>query len=289
MNRESTRLDYLSRIERVQGYIHDHLDDELDMDVLAEVACFSHYHWHRIYRGMTGETAAQTVRRLRLHRAAGELATSSSDIRGIARRAGYGSIEAFTRAFRAAFGEPPAAYRDRASSSPLDNTLKPEESGMYQTEIKTLEPVRLAATRHVGDYMKVDQAFQKVMMWDAKVGAVKGPPRVIGVYHDDPSAVDIDKLRSDAGIAVDPGLDVEAMADGQDIKAVDLPGGRHAVVAFKGPYAELHKAYNWLFSSWLPDSGEEAAESPCYEEYLNDPRVTAPTELLTHICLKLKD
>jgi AraC family transcriptional regulator len=64
---------YETRLARVVAYIHDHLDDALDLNRLPEVACLSPYHWHRIYHAFYGETAAATVRRLRLHRASNEL------------------------------------------------------------------------------------------------------------------------------------------------------------------------------------------------------------------------
>ena len=63
------------RLDRVFSWLADHLDDTLDLERLAEVACMSPYHFHRIYHAMQGETAADTVRRLRLHRAAVELIT----------------------------------------------------------------------------------------------------------------------------------------------------------------------------------------------------------------------
>jgi AraC family transcriptional regulator len=52
-------------------HIDDHLDADLSLENLAEIACFSPHHLHRIYRGIAGETAGDTARRLRLHRAAG--------------------------------------------------------------------------------------------------------------------------------------------------------------------------------------------------------------------------
>jgi len=283
MNRKSTRLDYLSRIERVHRYIRDHLDDDMDLDQLADIACFSRCHWHRIYRGIVGETAAQTVRRLRLHRAAGELVNARSDIRNIARRAGYSSVEAFNRVFRAAYGEPPAQYRDRTQRPP---DLKPDqlkETIMYETAIETLPPIRLAATRHLGDYLKIDEAFQRVFMWNARSAAVQGAPRMVGIFHDDPHTVETDRLQSDAGLVIESDMPV----DGHEIRAIDVSGGRYAVLAFKGPYAELQRGYDWLFTTWLPESGQEAGEGPVYEEYLNDPTCTPPTELRTNICLPL--
>jgi AraC family transcriptional regulator len=100
MNERSTRSDYAIRLERVFSFLADHLDDTLDLARLADVACMSPYHFHRIYHAMQGETAAETVRRLRLHRAAVELITGELPVPRIARRAGYGSQEAFTERSR---------------------------------------------------------------------------------------------------------------------------------------------------------------------------------------------
>ncbi|MDJ0936452.1 MAG: AraC family transcriptional regulator, partial [Kiloniellales bacterium] len=93
-------IDYQDRLDRVTAYIHDHLDEELDLQKLAEVACLSPYHWHRIYQAVHGESAAATVKRLRLHRAAGQLANTELPVRDIAEASGYKSLQSFTRAFR---------------------------------------------------------------------------------------------------------------------------------------------------------------------------------------------
>jgi AraC family transcriptional regulator len=60
------------------------------------------------------------------------------------------------------------------------------------------------------------------------------------------------------------------------------------VVTYKGPYSGLEAAYTALFGNWLPESGEEPADAPCYELYLNSPMDTAPEDLITEICLPLK-
>ncbi len=56
----------------------------------------------------------------------------------------------------------------------------------------------------------------------------------------------------------------------------------------KGPYSDLPSGYAQLFGQWLPASGEEAADSPAFEVYLNSPMDTAPDDLLTEICLPLR-
>ena len=84
---------YSARICRVIDYIHDHLEDDIGLDVLPDVACMSPYHWHRIFTAMQGETVATMVRRLRLTRAADRLANSGMVMVEIARRAGYSTAE----------------------------------------------------------------------------------------------------------------------------------------------------------------------------------------------------
>ena len=154
--RSATRSDYLVRLERVLRWLADHMDDTLDLHRLAEVACMSPYHFHRVYRAMQGETAAETVRRLRLHRAAVELITGELPVERVARRAGYGSQEAFTRAFKAAYGVPPARYR--ASFVPLPGTGGTEDEMettlSYQATIQD-SSITVAALAHQGDYQTI--------------------------------------------------------------------------------------------------------------------------------------
>lgn len=70
MSISKANTDYETRLTRVVDYIYDHLEDNIRFDDLAEVACLSPWHWHRVYSSMRGETIAATIRRLRLSRAA---------------------------------------------------------------------------------------------------------------------------------------------------------------------------------------------------------------------------
>ncbi|MGH6928376.1 MAG: helix-turn-helix domain-containing protein, partial [Dongiaceae bacterium] len=145
MTKPLTILDYSRRIERVVAHIGSHLDEPLDLDRLAAVACFSPYHFHRIYRAMTGETAADTLRRLRLHHGAAELVQGAAPIAAIARQAGYGSVAAFTRAFTAGYGIAPSAYRRAGRLVPPSPAATETETAMYEVSIRQFRPVRLAA------------------------------------------------------------------------------------------------------------------------------------------------
>jgi AraC family transcriptional regulator len=96
--KQSTRNSYRQRVIRVIEYIYNNLESDLSVDSLAEIAFMSPFHFHRIYRELARETVNATIRRLRLQQAAVELIRSKQPIARIAKRAAYGSQEAFSRA-----------------------------------------------------------------------------------------------------------------------------------------------------------------------------------------------
>jgi len=92
----------------------DRLDDhEATTDDLAAGAFLSRFHFDRVVSAAAGETPARLRRRVLLERAAFRLVTSGDGVLEIAQEAGYSSNEAFTRAFRRAYGVAPVAWRAR--------------------------------------------------------------------------------------------------------------------------------------------------------------------------------
>jgi AraC family transcriptional regulator len=271
------------RLTRVSAYIHDHLDEELGLDVLAGLACLSPYHWHRIYHAHFGETVAATVRRLRLQRAAADLAHTDRPILKVAERAGYDSQASFTRAFNAAFGLPPAKYREVGSHSVFKACTPRGVHVMYDVGITTVAPETLIAVEHRGSYMAIGKSFDLLFTTLAQHNLIRPDLRMVGVYLDDPTSVPEAELRSQACVVVDEPMTVEA-----PLLSTHIQGGDHAVLKYKGPYGDMRAAYDWLFGQWLPSSGREAADAPVFEDYLNSPRDTPPTELRTDIYLSLK-
>jgi AraC family transcriptional regulator len=281
---------YEARLARVVAYIHDHLDDDLDLNRLAEVACLSPYHWHRIYHGFFGETAAATVRRLRLHRAANELVHGTDAIDGIAARAGYGSVQAFSRAFQASYRTPPAQFRSEGGASMFVavDTMDSIRSGgktMHQVDFRTQGPFTAAAIEHRGEYMNIGRAFEMLFHWLATRGLADPRARSLGVYFDDPAAVPADDLRSMACCEL---FEPDAVTFDAPVSRLEVAGGEFAVLTHVGPYAQLCFAYQWLYGEWLPKSGRETGDAPVFEVYLNDPRETAPAELVTEIWLAVR-
>ncbi|MBL4784681.1 MAG: AraC family transcriptional regulator, partial [Cohaesibacteraceae bacterium] len=248
--------------------------------------CFSPYHFHRIYRAMMGETLKDTVKRLRLHRAAGALLKSEQPIAQIATAANYTSTAAFTRAFRTSYGHPPAKYRRSGnviSLKPSGTATKfPKSPRLQNVKITSAETIKVVTLGHKGSYMEIGKAFDRLFTWAGSRNLLTNN-RIFAIYYNDPESTREEDLCSAAAFEFNT-CDAE-IAD--DMTYTSLPSGRYAVLRHTGSYAELESAYKWLFQTWLPTSGEELANHPCFEEYVNNPRALPPSEWITDIYLPL--
>lgn len=275
-------MDYTAQLDEVTDYIYANLDRRLDLDELAGVANMSKFHWHRIYRSMRGETVAVTVRRLRLHRAAGFLAEGELTIDEIADRTGFSNLQSFTRAFGEAYGMPPARYRKRGNHMKFRTGTSESDGVERDVTIVEREPVELVGVDHRGSYMDIGQAYTKLYGWIGARGLFGSAGEMIAVYLDDPSWVEEADLRSFAGVTIDPVPELE-----EPVSTRSLAGGRFAVLRHVGPYATMAAAYDWLLGEWLARSGEAVRDEPMFELYLNTPMDTDPSELMTDIHLPL--
>lgn len=297
----SCKLRYESRLQKLIDYIYDHLNEPLDLMTMADVAGISQYHLHRIYTSIYGESISNMIKRLRLHKAAGNLINTDMSIEQAASLSGYRHLQSFTRAFSAEFGTPPASFRQQRrdlGAEPM-TLLTPykvarEKSNMqdanvnstFSVSISQLDtPIHMVVYPHQGSYMNIGQAFEKLSGWAGMRQLFDQTTRMMAVYFHDPDNTPEAELRSLAGITLTPekAPSLEAPLENYDIKP-----GNYAVLRYKGPYADMHRAYKWFFGTWLAESGYEVADQPPFEEYLNDPRQVAPNDLLTDIYMPLK-
>jgi AraC family transcriptional regulator len=277
------KIKYQDRLDRVINYIYDHLDEDIDLNRLAEIACLSPYHWHRVYRGMKGESIVATVKRLRLHRAATQLANTKLPLERVISRSGYSSASAFSRAFSDRYGMPPAKFRECGRPSNLIQYVAEGNAQMHEVEIKRLDEMVLVGLFHQGSYHEIGKAFEKLNVFGRAKGLMGPDMRSFGVYFDDPDVVETGELNSFAGI-----VETQETFPEDPFERVQFSGGRFAVMRFKGPYAQLPSAYHWFYGTWLVQTEQILRDAPCLEAYLNDPREVAPSDLLTDIFMPIE-
>lgn len=287
---------YTQVVQRVIDHVVGHLDEALDLDALAREACLSPFHFHRVFRGMVGETPLELVRRLRLERAAWRLVHTSAPITDIAFGAGFETHEAFTRAFRGAYAKSPSGFRTMSSArielsascgvhfdpsgGAMPFTARDSGGKTMHVDIVQKPALRVASIRHIGPYMQINQAFEQL-------GAIAERERLlqnenaamVAIYHDDPESTPQDRLRSDAGVVVPEGVALPSPLVEQR-----LPAGAYACTVHVGPYERLGDTWQRLLGEWIPAHGQRV-NGLSYERYLNMPGTVPKEQLRTEICV----
>ncbi len=290
---------YHERMLKVLVHIQQNLESNLSLTELANVAHFSPYHFHRIFKGMTGESVKSHIRRLRLEQAANNLKCGKEQITNIAFSAGYETHEAFTRAFKEMFGKTPSKFRQQNGystilKSPIGVHFQQDDpltdfqpiSGkgeIMQVILKQLPQQKVAFIRHTGPYNECGKAWSKICTLLGSKGYIGSDTQFIGLCHDDPEITVADKIRYDACVSVDKNFQAEG-----EIGVQTIEGGEYAVTTHFGPYDNLNDTYAKIMGQWLPQSGKMLRSTPCLELYLNDPESTEPEDLLTDIYVPLQ-
>jgi len=295
---KTTWNDYNERILRVLRHIQEHLDEALDLDELAQVACFSSFHFHRVFAAMTGETIADHVRRLRLERAAMELRSGAKQVIQLALDAGYEAHAAFTRAFKAAYGVSPAEFR--RATGPIAILAAP--SGVHfrpgvpvatfntnhiTTKImkvitKRIKPMHVAYLRHVGPYEDTKKTWFDLVARLSTEKQVRKRSVFIGIGHDNPSVTPASELRYDACITVD-----EEYEPKKPVKLQTIAGGDYAV-AKNCPVGKIKDAFQYLFGKWLARSSRELRPVPSFVVWVDAYKGVAPGKWRVDVYMPLQ-
>jgi AraC family transcriptional regulator len=283
LTRKANQAEYSARMHRVLEHIDRHLDQELDLRALARVAHFSAFHFHRVFFSWTGETLGDYLRRRRLEIAASRLAAQPKlSIFNAAVSVGFGSTEAFARAFKARFGCSASTWRASAAqqrnsgqalrnpgqiggASVNDNDSTTAKGAAMKVKVVERKPVQVTYLRHIGPYgQPLSEFWQRtVYPWMAANDQL-GQPRY-GISLDDPAITAADKCRYDAGVEVRGRITVPGNSQSKTI-----PGSQYAVTAFRGSVDQIGGVWHALLREWLPSSGLQLDARPFLEYYPTD-------------------
>jgi len=305
MNKE-----YKNRIDRAIQYIEDNLNRKIALIDLARVSCFSEYHFHRIFKGVVGETVNDYVVRRRLERSINYLIFNPDlSITEVALVNGFSSSANFSKAVKLYFGFSPSEirnpekvkdskigkilskygkdfnpvdlYPDRITNNVINETYL-EDTNM-KVEVRELESQRVCTLASTGGYepKAIFEAWDKLIEWAVSNGIKPQEQQRFAFCLDNPTITPIDKCRYKASVVIDDSAVVNS-----PFLISEIPKGKYAVLYFKGSPEETIKAQLSIYSDWLPNSGFEPDGFPMLEHYLNDSRNDGYVEMEIHVKLK---
>jgi len=317
------RDEYMSRINRVIDYIEQHMQGEIRLSKMAEIANFSKFHFHRIFFGITGETLNAFLQRLRLEKAASLLIINQTiSITQVALESGFSSSASFARAFKEKFNMSASEWRSKYTNTnsnpgkvisnfdqskgnrsedvqnisfyidPVTNNqiwrIKKMDKSQVNVEVKELPDMPVAYIRHIGPYKGDGDLFEriytKLFKWAGARDLLNFPEtKTMAIYHDNPDITDESKLRTSMCITVPEGTEVDG-----EIGKMIVEGGKHAIGHFELDVDEYEQAWKTIYGDWLPQSGYQPDDKPCFEIYHNDPNEHPKNKHIVDICIPVK-
>jgi AraC family transcriptional regulator len=273
--------EYTRRIDRVIDHLRDNLDKPLKLEDLAKVACFSEYHFHRVFAAMTGETLNDFTTRMRLEKAARLLKRTRNSATEIALECGFSSSATFSRSFNKAFDTSPTRYRKSGElkNSKICKELFPKHEyllPMTEAEKKAAFPVEIRKFPAWDvAYIRVSNAFEdgkvlkalaKMIEW-LKSEKIYDKGTLFGMAIDDPAVTPKHLYRYEVCFA--PNNKDVSMGCAGEISRMKIPSRTYGVARVSGDIKWVATAWDYLLGSWLIKSDYEPDDAPGFEIFLD--------------------
>lgn len=280
--------EYRERINKVIKAIIQNPGDDWTTQSLAGIAWISAYHFHRIFRALTGETMFAFLQRRRLLRAIELINEGRFTLTEIALGCGFDSGSSLSRAFRKHLHCSPSEYRKK-HSPPLLPPPNPRSSGKETMDVTIRETLArnaiIVERRGMVDQnfnQAASEAFRVLVGEIKRVNAWAAVRECIGMCPDEASLVPDAEARYQAGFMYEG--DLPAMND--EVQRVTIPDGKWAVSVHQGSYETCWQSWNRLYRDWLPTSGYALRDAAPFEIYLN--RKLPPEKLRTEIWIPIQ-
>lgn len=153
--------EYIKRINIAIDYINENISEELTLENVAKASLFSKYHFHRIFKSITGETAADYIKRIRLEKSAHILGVMNKSITDTAIECGFNSSEQFSREFKNYFGFSPSDIK-RIKKQNIENGIG-ESMERITSKRKFCEP------KFTGEFMKKLKPMEVEVVKSSKI------------------------------------------------------------------------------------------------------------------------
>jgi len=281
--------EYSTKIITVCDYISSHLDHELNVEHLSQIAHSSKYHFHRQFQVFTGVNVGKYIQLMRLKRASYRLVFHPCErVTDIALDAGFENSESFSRAFKKAFNHTPTQFRIapnwQAWSLEYDkvNLIRNDN---VNVELTNRDEVKVAVFEHHGNPQALNNSVQRFIAWRKETQESPiANSQTFGVPFNDPNTVPPEQFHFDiCGSVLE-----NVKSNEHGIITKTLPGGHFAKIRHLGSHEQMNDKIYQFYRDWLPQSGEELIDFPLFFHYINFFPEVPESELVTDIYFALK-
>jgi AraC family transcriptional regulator len=256
----------MNPVGKALWFIEAHLGDDASLADIAGTSGVSRYQLLRAFGTATGHSVMRYVRGRRLSEAARVLAAGAPDILTVALDAGYGSHEAFTRAFRDQFGLTPEAVRERRclDNLPLMEVIRMDKSLIVKLDPPRFETGRTLLVAGLGERYRFETNQGIPLQWQRfapYIGNIPGQVSNVtyGVCCNSDGAGNFEYI---AGVEVSNFDELPG-----ELRHVRIPPQRYVVFTHRDHISAIRGTWHTIWNKWLPASGYEVADAPDFERY----------------------
>ena len=253
-------------VQKALWFVESHSSEVISLEEIARSCHVSPFHLTRAFADSMGISLMRYVRGRRLTEAARKLANGADNILGIALESGYGSHEAFTRAFRDQFRLTPEQVRSQGhlhhlqlvEAIMLDSTQIPE---IDAPRFETLKQTQFAGLSESYDCQSPTGIPNQWQRFAAYLGHIPGQvgKAAFGICFNFDSDGNFDYL---SGVEI---VGSPALPNG--FQSITLPARKYAVFLHRGHIAGIRMTIMGIWNKWIPNSGLRAATAPWFERY----------------------
>jgi len=291
-----TREAYFERICMVLEAVLANLDAPYTHTNLGELAGYSPFHFQRAFKALTGETPADLLRRFRVERSAQRLATTANSIGSIAFEAQYESHEAFSRAFRIAFGVTAREFRGEqlrafriASPVGLHFDLPPRfvplnhRQPLVEYQVKEIPPFVFAGLRHQGSFQFAHRTWGEFFSRLGEEGIDPTPYRWMNLADELSDRIPISDIQGCIG------MDLPSPLLRPWMLQREVGGGRYLVASKIGDGSGLVDFWYRLFFECLPNRGLRVRPGPLFQATSGAQALGSPQSFETTVYIPVSE
>ncbi len=254
---------YQNRINKVIDYIEHNYENDITLKDLSEIACFSEYHFQKIFLKYIGETPFDFIKRIKLENSVIKLIQSNKSITEIALEANYSSSANYSKAFKKYYKIAPKECREMGTLDSLETDKKEIDSINLKIKIENFNDITVAYIQTKGNLnMKISIAWGKIHSWVRREGLYNKDTTAIGIILEENT-----KSIKGSSIYLSCLSVPENTAGSKNIKIKKINGGLFGTINFTGKYSDIDKVFTYFYKNWLPNSLFESINKEVLQIY----------------------
>ena len=277
------------------NYIYKYIDTDINIDDLSIELNISKFHLHRIFKDEFGKNIYESIKSIRLQKASNLLITNKySTITDIANMTGYSSQTSFLRAFKERFIMTPKMWKSGGykeySNKIVEKILNPNNLIDKNIDFSKIEPsivkmpeLKAYYIRHQGYDISIKKTWQKLQTWiytnDLK------DYKQMALHHDNPIITPLEECQYIAMIVLE---NENGSLENLSLPTLNIPKGIYAKFSLSGKYGDVIKLIQWVYHTWLIQSGYETTTNPSYTIYYKNHFLSSDEEFILDYYLPIK-